>query len=380
MTLSPSSGEAPGLFALLIGIDCYLPCAVPELSYPSLNGCVPDVRLVESFLRSRLGLIDDRIICLTATNDGPSSPPEPPDSRPTYENMVRAFHTITQRAGRGDQVYIHYSGHGGRAASTITGVKTNSDPVDHALVPFNISDAHAQYLRDHELAKLIQNMVGKGLFVTMVLDCGFQGRPTTRDLMLDFAVRGVDFIDWTSRSAESAVAPWDQLRDMWVRLLGTPRSWTPSNLAFQFLTHQERFTLLAACREHEVAYEETFDGPEFHGVLTYWLMDSLSQFPGLTYRELFDRVSARLVSQFSRQTPVFQGDLGRVVFSGRVAAPNAEAGADGEESRSRPTVEPETPDKRPTRKVHVVRPMASRRSPRTPLCNRLSRPSRNGPS
>lgn len=357
---APVFREASRLFALLIGVDRYLPGAVSAGSYPNLNGCVRDVQSVESFLRARLGLSADQIIRLTATNIGRDLPPEPPDSRPTYENMVSAFRTITERAGRGDQVYIHYSGHGGRATSTIPGVNTDADPVDHALVPYDIGDAHARYLRDHELATLIRDMVGKDLFVTMVLDCGFQGEPTLRDFVpyvRGVAVRGVNFIDRTAPSKDSLVASRDELRDTWLRLLGTPRSWTPSNLAFQFLPHQERFTLLAACRGHEVAYEAIVDGPKFQGVLTHWLMDSLSQVdPGSTYRTLFDRVLAKVHSQFERQTPVFQGDPSRVLFSGWVVASNTEAEDDGARSRSTPTVHPGTPDTTTARTVHVVRP------------------------
>jgi len=46
--------ETP-LYALLIGINCYLPNKLPDGgSYRSLKGCVRDINLIEGFLRGEL--------------------------------------------------------------------------------------------------------------------------------------------------------------------------------------------------------------------------------------------------------------------------------------------------------------------------------------
>ena len=114
------------MWALLIGVDCYMRNLLPDDSwYPSLGGCVRDIVHVEEFLRTKLGLGDDRILKLAASYTGPQppsqdhdyQPPEPREQWPTYENMVAAFKHVTELAQPGDQVYIHYSGHGGRAAT-----------------------------------------------------------------------------------------------------------------------------------------------------------------------------------------------------------------------------------------------------------------------
>ena len=108
------------LYALLIGIDCYLGNLLPDGSaYRSLGGCVNDVKSVEAFLTSRLGISADHILKLTATNTGAKEPPEPKAQWPTYENMVRAFREVARMAQPGDQVYIHYAGHGGRATTIV---------------------------------------------------------------------------------------------------------------------------------------------------------------------------------------------------------------------------------------------------------------------
>src|SRR5207249_716147 len=111
--------EVARLHALLIGVDCYLPNQLPEGSYPSLQGCVRDVKHVADFLRRRLGVSAAQLNQLTSTNSGKPDPPEPPEQWPSYENMVRALKRLTQQAQPGDQVYIHYSGHGGRVPTIL---------------------------------------------------------------------------------------------------------------------------------------------------------------------------------------------------------------------------------------------------------------------
>lgn len=137
------------LFALCIGVDFYFPNSLPgEGHYPSLGGCVRDINHVENFLRLTLGIPQENIFKLTSssnnTNDGPL---EPPEKLPTYSNIVSAFETLTEKAQKGDQVYIHYSGHGGRARTHIPTIKGNNG-LDETLVPTDIGNASTRYIRD----------------------------------------------------------------------------------------------------------------------------------------------------------------------------------------------------------------------------------------
>src|SRR5687768_222037 len=111
---------ASSIHALLIGADYYFPNETAGGgSYKSLQGCVRDVRRVEEeLLRGRLAVPSENIVKLTASDAGSGSPPEPRESWPTYDNIVEAFKRIGERAERGSQIYVHYSGHGGRAATT----------------------------------------------------------------------------------------------------------------------------------------------------------------------------------------------------------------------------------------------------------------------
>jgi predicted phosphodiesterase len=309
------------LYALLIGVDCYLPNRLPDnSSYPSLGGCVRDIEGVESFLRTRLGLPDERIFKLRASDQGHNEPPEPPELWPTYENMVAAFERITAAAKAGDQVYIHYSGHGGRTPTAYPEVK-GTYGLDESLVPTDIGSPGTRYLRDLELAHLLKRMADKGLFITVVLDSCHSGGATRG--MVDSAVRGISSIDTTPRPTDSLVAPREELIASWQGLTGSE---TRGVLAGSlWVPESQHYLLLAACRPHELANEFAFDGKARSGALTYWLLDTLQNLgEGSNYRMLHNRLLGKVHAKFPQQTPQLLGDGTRAVFGvEQVHAPEA---------------------------------------------------------
>jgi hypothetical protein len=298
------------LYALLIGIDCYLPNRLPDgSSYPSLGGCVRDINHVEAFLKQKFQLPDQRILKLTATDSGQPEPPEPRDHWPTYENMVAAFKRLTTLAQPGDQVYIHYSGHGGRTPTIVPEIK-GPNAHDETLVPTDIGNSEARYLRDIELAKLLQALVDKQLVITVVLDSCHSGGASRG---AGAATRGLDTVDTTARPTESLVASHEELAATWSSL--NANATRDLSLGSGWLPEPKDYVLLAACRPSESAYEYAFNGTERNGALTYWLLDSLQELrPSLSYKVIHDRLIAKVHSQFEKQTPLLQGDGDRAVF------------------------------------------------------------------
>ncbi|MBW4478723.1 MAG: caspase family protein [Tolypothrix brevis GSE-NOS-MK-07-07A] len=296
--------QIPNLYALLIGIDYYLPGQLPDgSSYASLGGCVRDVNRVEDYLKKTQK--PKQIFKLTSSNTGAT---EPQDQLPTYENIVAKFHSITEIAQKDDQVYIHYSGHGGRAKTIYPELKGIGQP-DEALVPMDIVKTNERYLRDVEIATLLKKMVNKGLVVTVVFDSCHSGG-TTRG---DTAIRGLEGeSDTTSRPTDSLVASREELIENWLEITGgTARK---AN-AGDWLPESRDYVLLAACRPSEYAYESVFNGRESNGALTYWMLDTLNNpSPDLTYKSLYDRIYAKVQSQFQTQTPMLFGEAERQVF------------------------------------------------------------------
>jgi hypothetical protein len=313
--------EISNLYALLIGINCYLPNRLPNnLYYKSLWGCVQDVLRVGDFLRNRLGVPDERVIKLTSSSSETGEPAEPPTQWPTYENIVNAFRNLGEIAQPGDQVYIHYSGHGGRTPTTAAFHSFKGpDGIDEVLVPMDLGNSEGRYLRDTELQHLLKVLVDKRLMVTLVLDsCHAGGATRGSEPLVDpelgeTGVRGIGVIDTTPRPLESLVAPPEQLVQTWQTLSkGATRAVQAGS---GWLLEPQGYVLIAACRANEYANEYPFEGNEKNGAVSYWLVDSLKQVgPGFTYKMLHDRLLAKVHGQFVDQTPQLQGEGNRVVF------------------------------------------------------------------
>jgi hypothetical protein len=317
-----NADESGSLYALLIGIDNYPQRPLADGTfYPPLGGCVRDIKRVERFLLDYLGIPINNISKLTATREAGGSLPEPDEERPTYENMVARFKQLTDNAQRGDRIYIHYSGHGGRTRTAFKDLK-GEDGLDEALVPYHIANPEARYLRDIELAALLKAMVDKGLIVTLVLDCCHSGGATkgVGTATVRGMIPGPAGFDTREPPADSAVASLEELANAWA---GSSRSLVRAVTSIgHWLSDIRGYTLLAACRPNELAYEDSFDGKQKDGALTYWLMDALySMRSKTTYKDLHDWVLAKIRSQFEKQTPQLEGEGDRVVFGANRIAP-----------------------------------------------------------
>ncbi|NEP77161.1 MAG: caspase family protein [Okeania sp. SIO3B3] len=309
--LSPETpNQTPNFHVLLIGIDFYFPQKLPDGNYRSLRGCVRDINHVETYLKNTFNLTDDQIIKLTATaSDNPKQPKETPKLLPTYENIVAKFKEVTAKAKPQDQVYIHYSGHGGRAKTIFPDIKGVAG-LDEGLVPTDIGQENSQYLRDLEFAKLLQEMVNKGLIVTLVLDSCYSGGATRE--REDDRVRAGGFIDMAPRQTDSLVSPIQQLEENWKNSTANSRNITVAN---GLLPEPKGYTLIAACRDNEFAYEDVFEGTERNGALTYFLLKALREFgKELSTEELFNRISNLIHNWQEKQTPMLIGETKRSFF------------------------------------------------------------------
>jgi len=316
MTNQPET--TPNIYALLIGIDCYMPNVLPDGSrYKNLGGCVRDVNHVEAFLVDERKVPKTQILKLTASISDPNEPTKPlelPEKLPTRQNMIDSFRKLKEMAPEGSQVYIHYSGHGGRAKAVFKDKNgeyiKGEDGIDEGLVPTDIGTSEGQYLRDLDLATLLKELVHKKLTVTVVLDCCHSGGATRGDV----EIRGGEGIDDKPlQPGQELVAPIETLAETWRALTEqTTRGLKPSGLRAA-----RDYVLLAACRLNEYAYEYAFnrETKERNGALTYWLLDTLrQQNPGQTYQDLFERINAKIHSQFPQQTPISMGEMNRIIF------------------------------------------------------------------
>lgn len=322
--MTSSIQATPNLYALLIGINFYLPNVLPDGTYfKNLHGCVRDINGVEDFLKSQLELSDERIIKLTSSDGGGSVPAEAPELWPTKQNIVAAFERLAEVCQPGDQVYIHYSGHGGRVRTPPKFQELKGgDGYDEVLVPADICNTEDRYLRDFELAQLLRQLVERELRVTVVLDSCHSGGATRGTGALTpqgdgaVGVRAIGTVDAVFPPTEYAVASDAELAATWQTLShGSTRALEVGSGWLE----PKGYVLLAACRASEFAHEYSFDGNGKNGVLTYWLLDALREFEGRpTFRMAYDRALAHIHSQFPDQTPQLQGERDRVIFGGEL--------------------------------------------------------------
>jgi hypothetical protein len=295
---------SPQAYALLIGIDHYLP---NTLNYPSLNGCVQDAIHVKKLLQQKLPLPNEHIITLLAPNEAftTSHAFSPQSSKlPTYNAIVKAFHSLLAMARPGDFFYLYFAGHGAQATSLLSEDKET----DEVLVPMDIGNTEARYFHDVELAYLLKKMEEAELVVTVIFDCCFSGGTTRGSEGITIRGRRENTVDKSLRPGESSVASLPILTQTWRRL---PKG---SLRGFHKLVTRG-YVLLAACGEKQFAYEYPHDEYDGHGAFTYWLLDSLHHLSAnTTYRALHHRIQAKVSSEFHLQSPLILGDADRLVF------------------------------------------------------------------
>lgn len=319
----PNTTESK-IWALLIGIDCYMDQTIGGIpSYGNLSGCVNDIALMDEFLRTRLNVPAERIKKLTASGWG-ERPEEPEEMWPTKANIVAAFKELAQKAQPGDQVYIHYSGHAGRAVTLYPEVKpkiNGQDGLDESLVPTdygqieNKDQPEDRYVRDLELALLLQALVDRELIVTAVLDSCHSGG-VTRGEEDGVAVRGAAEPDMIKRTPSDTVAAPEALMNRWQ---AQTRGTRAASVASGWLPDPNGYTLLAACRALEQAREYQTPNGQTHGALSYWLWHTL-QSPTTNWQMVQQQAVARVHGAFVSQTPQLQGVGDRRVFGGAALA------------------------------------------------------------
>ena len=147
--------------AVIIGIGDY----PSERGWHKINGD-KDVPLVTDLLL-RNGF--DRQHIVTLVNE-----------QATKANILRAFHTLAKSAEPGDNIYIHFSGHGQRITDLNGDEKGQDQGWDEAWIPYDASKEYQQnvywgqnHLVDDELNSYLirlRRKVGKGGRIVVVAD------------------------------------------------------------------------------------------------------------------------------------------------------------------------------------------------------------------
>ncbi len=299
--------------ALLIGASTY-----PNLDERYwLKGPKNDVELVLAWLTGPAPVRFERrnIIVLA---DGVAGA----DGAPTLAEIRAAMADLTARVGSGDFVYLHFSGHGTQAPARDPDSET--DGLDELFLPADIgpwSDEVATVenaLVDDEIGEMIAGLRAKGADVWAVFDSCHSGTVTRgapdegEEVRLRFlppGILGIPVADAPATRGASdpratAEAPVD---------IAPAAPGAGGFVAFYAAQTDEKTP--------ELRLPKGKPGRKAQGVFTFALFEVLAEYPGASYSQIGQEVLRRYATRrLADTTPMFEGDLDRIAFSGQAAA------------------------------------------------------------
>lgn len=295
-------------YALLIGASAY-----PNLDQKYwLKGPANDVRLVQTYLTTAAPVPfapQDVIVLADGVAGGVA---------PTLAAIRGAFADLTAKVQPGDFVYLHFSGHGSQTPALQP--ETELDGLDETFMPVDIGPWQDDVgvvqnaLVDDEIGALIDGLRGKGADVWAVFDSCHSGTVTRGIAEEDVRLRQLP--------AEALGIPAEAMEPA-TRAIADPRA--VPEAPFDGGTAAGSFVAFFAAQTNEVTPEKNLPkgkpGRVPQGVFTYALFEVLAEYPGASYGQIGQEVLRRYASKkLAQTTPLFEGDLDRVAFSGTPGA------------------------------------------------------------
>jgi len=313
--------------ALLIGINLYQPkgttpqcpkgvdCTAGRFALPAfgnLRGPVNDAEsMAEVLISKKFGYPAGQVRLLLAPNpnpdpdDPPAVPPPPgvvllPAAQTTRAGILAAMQKyLVEEPQSGDTVVFYYAGHGSLQMNSLghklkvlvddpdSDKGPKSIPVDSTIVP---SDAWTGTMdvRDHEMTKIFNAALDKGVHLTVIFDSCHSGQIT----------RGAQH---TGRS-----------------LLFDPRDVRDPSVLPAPAEHKGDGALVLSASQQDQESEEdaTPDNPPvIHGYLTYALLKALEELPAeVPASVIFERVKAVMEGLGYVQNPEMDAAVARQAY------------------------------------------------------------------
>lgn len=298
------------IYALLVGINDYLG------GVNGLNGCVNDVKRMAEFLKLRTqnGEFELKPKILTSGDRENAN-----EVKPTRKAVIDGFRSHLCQAGPEDVALFYYSGHGSQEKSPPQFWHLEPDKLDETLVCYDSRTGDSWDLADKELAVLIADTAKQGAHVVVILDSCHSGSGTRaadgsgirlaprdlRDRPLDTFIAGVAERAVSSAAGDATKESPDAATGEW------------------FTLPQGKHVVISACRAEEAAREKSMPDGLTHGVLSYYLLDTVQQVgPNLSYRDVFSRVNALVQNTVTDQNPLMAAtdsdDLKRPFLGGAI--------------------------------------------------------------
>jgi hypothetical protein len=234
-----------------------------------------------------------------------------PQEQATRSGILNAIDEhLLKRAGPGDVLVFHYSGHGQQITDDDG---DEPDGYDETIVPYDApmrlegGYRGEKHLRDDELGKRLQALrakVGPAGNVVFAFDSCFSGAITRASA----PARGGEPLGEPARAVDGEKSEATGLFEA-ARPRGTVSAQGEA---------LSPFIVLSASRFNQIDHEMRAPSGELVGPLAYALSVALSRSPGpKTYRSLLRLVEIEMQRNFVPNEPQLEGDVDTEIFSGR---------------------------------------------------------------
>ena len=282
--------DVPSRRALLIGIDAYQP---PDRA---LTGCVNDVELMRDVLVDHFQFAKENVTLLT-------------DAAATRLGILQGLEALLQATQPGDNVVVHYAGHGSQMTDREGDEPGGLDSTWHT-VDSNAWDGNAQKwvgenrdITDDEIAIWIEKFAARTEYLTIVVDACHSGG-ISRDASED-----------RSRGSKTDDRPVAELPPSPIGHLPRRDERSVSGWGGP----AQRYALIAGCRDEERSMEvlpwPAQGRDKAHGALTWFLTRNLLEAEaGTTYKDIFEMATAQVTREVPGQHPQMEGRIDREIF------------------------------------------------------------------
>lgn len=298
-----SSAYAETKYALFVAVNDY-----PRLdARAALSGPTNDAHLMAAYLTAtpELGFSRDRMTLLT--NGGGET-----DGEPTRAAILDAMADLSTKVESGDFVYIHFAGHGSRQRARQP--EAEPDGLDEIFLPADTEEArngvYPNALVDDDIGAALDAIRAEGAFVFIVFDSCHSSTATRN--------AGAEPADaryrWLPEPDGSDIDPDNPIAQGLLReaTLGAEEEAAAGALPGGMVAF---FAAQTIEKTPELPQPKDADGAKTYGLFSYTLLDVLAKNPGATYREIAEGIMhAYAVGNRAKPTPLFEGELDRVVF------------------------------------------------------------------
>ena len=257
-------------YALLIGIN-YVGTA------NELNGCINDINNMSTFLRSARNYT--RFIIMTDNTK----------IKPTKANILSAFNVLLKTVKPGDELWVHYSGHG---VLTRDNNRDEESGFDSCICPLDFQ--RSGFITDDTIRTNLALKVPKGVTLYIVLDACHSG--TGCDLRYKYD-------DSSYLINKNSPLPTNYIHTDWALV----------QTSYEFKKYGKTLGdvyCISGCQDNQTSADAYVSSGQYAGALTFILLSSLRANPLQTYKWkhlLKDICCGEKINGFDQRTAITSG-------------------------------------------------------------------------